>query len=703
MTPNAANPEITQAGVPAGGDAPKHLSFSRDLGEFLIEFSIALNRTVMYPEGHPSLDNAAAVVVQHLASILYERSTLSIGVAHRQLIIDGIATDNANPVLRSLAERLHQHHIGAITFRRGLTPREVLDALNVLGAEHGSGAQPAGLGNASRLTVGPHLRLYPLTYEKLEMTGEAEPAETEGGDTHRNSRIASLWIGMARAALANETTDGEKADAPVEPTAVARAINEHPSTQAYDQVIVGYLLQIAGELKTDGGTTSAAVRRHVSRLIDGLNEGALDRLIGMGGDLAQRHSFLLDALDGMAADAVVDLTRAAGRASNRSLSEPLLRVLGKLATVAESSGARAGPMADSALRDEVRRLISDWTAEGASPSYAAALDASVRLPGTGNGVEDSDRPEPVRLLRLSLALDAYGPPVGRALDALVASGELDEVVRVLHEARPGEAQDAAWARLAGRENIVRVLTLDSLEPRALQRLLDAADPDAVATALIDAIGEGSIPPDHPNALTAMLRLGPQITAEAGRRLSDESADVRRGMLEFLNESGIVPPGISPLGHATDPEPLIRREAVRLALLLPDERDRAIGIAIRDPDARIVHVGVRAIETGIPESLIPLVAGRTVDPALPMDLLTGMVRALGTVRSVVARDTLLRVATAGTTFLGRPRLAARSPAMLAGLAGLASLWNTDAKAAPVLKRARAASDAPTRAAAKGTES
>ena len=83
----------------------------------------------------------------------------------------------------------------------------------------------------------------------------------------------------------------------------------------------------------------------------------------------------------------------------------------------------------------------------------------------------------------------------------------------------------------------------------------------------------------------------------------------------------------------------------------------------------------------------------------MDLRTAAVRALGAVRSSVARDALLRVTSGGTSILGRTRLAPRSAEMLAGLSGLASMWADDPKAAEVLKRARASSDSSTRAAAR----
>src|SRR5438094_7875368 len=95
-------------------------TLSRELGDFLIELSIALHKHAMYPEGHPSLEPAAAAVQRRAALLLQDRATLSLGVARHQLVIEGVATDTRHPVLRELAGRLHRHHLGALTFRRGL-------------------------------------------------------------------------------------------------------------------------------------------------------------------------------------------------------------------------------------------------------------------------------------------------------------------------------------------------------------------------------------------------------------------------------------------------------------------------------------------------------------------------------------------------------------------------------------------------------
>src|SRR5438034_10115806 len=103
-----------------GAPPSEKAALSRELADFLIELSIALHKHAMYPKGHPSLAPAAAGVTRRSALLLENRSTLSLGVARRQLVIEGIATDPKHPVLGELAERLHRHHLGALPFRKGV-------------------------------------------------------------------------------------------------------------------------------------------------------------------------------------------------------------------------------------------------------------------------------------------------------------------------------------------------------------------------------------------------------------------------------------------------------------------------------------------------------------------------------------------------------------------------------------------------------
>src|ERR1700720_4616888 len=93
---------------------PTVATLSRELADFLVELSITLNKHAIYPQSPPLLHGAVDGVANRLGTLFVgERESLSIGVARRQLIIEGVATDPLNAVLKELAQRLHEHHVGA--------------------------------------------------------------------------------------------------------------------------------------------------------------------------------------------------------------------------------------------------------------------------------------------------------------------------------------------------------------------------------------------------------------------------------------------------------------------------------------------------------------------------------------------------------------------------------------------------------------
>ena len=152
----------------ASTTAPR-AALSRELNAFLVEFSVALHKHTMYPTGHPSLAPAAIRVTERALRLLADRPMLAFGVARHQLIIDGVATDPNQPVLRRLAEVLHQHRLGAVSILPGVESSEIRSAIHLLAVEAGEGVRPLGLEPAGRLSQWPHLRLHPLTLERLEL------------------------------------------------------------------------------------------------------------------------------------------------------------------------------------------------------------------------------------------------------------------------------------------------------------------------------------------------------------------------------------------------------------------------------------------------------------------------------------------------------------------------------------------------------
>src|SRR5436309_1015124 len=285
-------------------------ALSRELADFLIELSIALHKHAMYPEGHPSLAPAAAGVTRRAEHLFEERATLALGVARQQLVIEGVATDPKNPLLSELAGRLHRHHLGAVTFHRGLRVNEVVDVLKTLAVE-------------------------------AERTGGAE---------------------------------------------------------------------------------AAALRRRTSKLVGALHPGTLRRLIEMGGDNAQRTKFAIDATHGLAVDAVLEIVRAMADASHKTVSDPLVRMLSKLAQHAEQGAADARLQADESLREQVRDLLTGWTLEDPNPdAYGQALQRmTAGSPVAMLHGEEKHAVEPRRVVQTALEAGVLGFAAWRAVERLLA-------------------------------------------------------------------------------------------------------------------------------------------------------------------------------------------------------------------------------------------------------------------------------------------
>ena len=653
----------------------------------------------MYPADHPSLLPAAKAVAHRADLLLADRATLALGVARHQLVIEGVATDPKHPVLRELADRLHRHHLGAVTFSEGVTVEEVEELMRVLAVEADRGGQPLGLRPADALPRWPHLRLHPLTYERLELV--EEDGNTDGQTAADRARGAQLWVGLARVALAAE---GKDAPPSMEPAVIAKAIDAHSvqTAGAYDQAIVGYLLQIAQELKSAGSTESAALRRRMSRLIRGMKPETLRRLVEMGGDLSQRRQFVADAVEGMAVDSVVEIVQAAADTSHQSISHSLVRLFSKLAAHAESGTTEARPQAEAALRQQVRRLLDGWTLSDPNPgAYGAALQRMASAPPLfAAPAEEAYPTEPDRLARMGLELESAAVPVLEAADKMVEEGRVIELTELLEQMpATSEAARRLWARLATVDVVSQLAVQDTVDFKALERITGRAGP-AAAEPLLDALALAESRGARRGLIGLLARLGPRIGPLVVNRLNDQRWYVVRNLLMVLEEIGELPAGFSPLSLTKHHDGRVRWQAIKLQLGMPGEHDAALATGLEDSDERIVRLALTAAQQFCPEPMVAAVARRAAAQELHPDVRVLAIRVLGAAGAPAARDALLHLTSGGRSFLGGEKLARKSPELLAALGALASGWREDPEASRVLQRAAASRDADIRAAVQG---
>jgi hypothetical protein len=673
---------------PPGDDRAQPAALSRDLSEFLLELSIGVHRYAMYPPDHPSLLPAAENIIGRLGEIFMDRRSLSIGVARNQLVIEGVATESKHPVLRDLAKRLHGHQLGALSFTKGVVVKEVEGLLTTLAQDPEREGDPLGLLPPDQLPTWPHARLFRLGYDQLELRdqGQAEEQEPE--------RATHLWLGLARSAMA--TDDPEKASASTDAESIASSIKSRKQETSYDQVIVGYLLQLADELKSGKGGESETIRKRVSTLIRELDKPTLARLVGLGGSLDQRKKFVLDANQSLAVDSVMKILEAAADASHQTISHSLTRLLSKLSNHASQGTARVRDQADTALRDNVEELIKDWDLTDPNPDeYTMILDSMAKAAPVFHVEEDEEEGGDLtgahRVFQMALEVDSWGPTVVKAVSDLTDAGEVAYLLEMADEA----GDDSVVA-----ERLREYFT----NPKQLKRLLAGADVDeatlrsvvecmgsAAIPSLLDALTESEARSVRRKTFDVLAQIGDEVGEAIMTRLDEPRWFVVRNMLALVQRLPQRPKGFTAGPFMDHKDSRVRREAFPLAMEEPSLRQRALATGLADEDERLLRMALLEIQTSLPETLVPVLVNRVIKSERPGDLRAMAVRALLHSTSALTLEVLLEVASTGKSLLRKRKIADSTPEVLASLQTLAASWSHDARAREVLTAARKSKD------------
>jgi len=679
-------------------------ALSRDLSDFLVELSITLNKHAIYPSSHPLLDLAVDGVANRLGLLfIEERESLSIGVARRQLIIEGVATDPLNPVLKELAQRLHEHRVGAVKFVRGISRDELAQALAALAIDPIRSEKPIGLDTERVGELWPHVRFFPLTYDRLQLIEDDGSGEPTGADQMRSGRATQLWIGLARAALVSDTSnpapplEEQDDNTALEPATVARAIDEHQREDAYDQVIVGYLLQIGEELKTAEGAEAVGLQRRVSRLVGSLKESTLEKLLEMGGDKAQRRKFLLDASQGITVEAVIDLVKAASAAEGQTVSHSMLRMLSKLAHHPSSGGPRA--KTDPSVRDVMRRLIDDWSLDDPNPeAYRRALENISSTRGMAESASSDDvltECEPERMVQIAIEVGAMGPQVRAAMVDLCKSGRVEVLLDLVEKPPSAGAAAPIWDFLAEERILESLLDQPRVDIPLVSRFVRRLGAASAPTLLAAALGFDDAK-TRAQFYELLQSLGDDVGPAVAQRIPDASPAVQRELLALLGRLNTLPSGFSAQDYLAHAEPLVRREAVRLSLRNAAARETAILTALADGDDRVVFAGLSAAQESCPPAGIDLIKQRVDRGELDSQLRTMGIRIVAQQRTSETLSWFLRFVVTKARWPRRPKLRPSTPEMLAALSMIAVGWSDDPAAATVLKRAEQSKDAEVRA-------
>lgn len=668
---------------PGPGGAPaapgRVATLARDLADFLVEFSIVLHKRSLYPPGHPYLQESAERFVTCLESLLERREGLSIGVARRQLIIGGVATDSRNALLSDLARRLHRQRIASIGFQPGVSLEEIDELLRNLSGELGEEVGPLGL-RLECAASWPHvqIRAPELGRLLLDQGGAGREDEASAGAG------GELWVGLANLAL---SADGQSSPEGADPLIVARAIDDQVGQVAYDRVVLDYLGQMAEEISGRPGAREAKARERVSRLVASLRPETLRGLLEAGADHAERRRFALTASEVLAVEAVVEVVEAAAVTTGQSISNHLLRLLHKFAHHAEQTTGPARAEVESVLRKNVARLIAGWELDDPNPAeYTAVLEGMVRQAPPERALEaETGVCEAEIVLQIALETGCTGPRVFAAVDRLITEGRFGRVAELLARAPAGDTADGLWRAIATLPRLRAELAADPVNFTAVKGMAvrigaPAADP------LLDHLESAPDQTSRARALKVLIAIGPAALAPAAARFAQAPWYVQRNILVLHQTLNAWPTAFSPISCTLHPNPQVRREAYKLLLTYPQHRTSAMSHGMKDKDEGIVRLMLLAALEACPREVVKSVETFLGEGNRSPELRVLAVRVLARNTGPEALPRLVGLAGERRFFRGW-KLAAKSPIVLAALGALAQYWPSHPQAASLLDLAR----------------
>lgn len=663
--------------------------------QLLTRFAGTLNRRRAYSPSHPIVVAAEEQLLEAATTALRGRSTLSIGIARNELLVDGELWDVKNGTARELANRLHRRGVGAMAIEAGLTLDDLREALTWLARE------PGGANDVPPASGGLHITR--TAYDLLVLDDAIRDAQ---------SAIASLWRTLAEvtgiyaerheqmaqdAAIAAEYAglpllfDEEPAgDHGFDTDAILDALRDTITDDAVARRTAVALL----ELTNSGVSTTPQGRDLIGEqlltLLERLGHQSLRPLVKGLADGARQQQFVSEVVGVLPVSEAVTWLEVAATASEQQISHQMLRLMSKLSTVAVDRGDRRS---DTAFRDAAREIVKNWSLADPNPAdHAALLDRIAGFERTtlghdGAGPGHRSTVESARLVQMALELDAVGDDTIAAVELLVAQGEGRAVMEWITASGTVPAA-IALRGVATSERVVRQLLLtepvDRLEARAL---LDELDVSAADT-LLDVLAEAGSKGTRLLVRQRLAQFGDAITPRLLARLGDGPWYLIRNVLSLLQElatqSGGERAGLDAIASLqAHPQVQVRIEALRVLTRMDDaHRIAAFTTALRDEHERVVIAALQelaetSVERGpLPEAIVTQIMALVDGTAQSDPVRARAIRTLLFTRSDAVREWLINIVSRKSAILRRLTLAEPTQPAVSALHVLNRVYSDD---------------------------
>jgi hypothetical protein len=668
---------------------------ARDATALLAPLARALDRRRAYGPAHPVARDAAAALHETLALRLDGEARVVLQVARDVLLLDGEPVAGGTALARDLAARLHRRGVGAITIE-GMPAEASLHAL--LGHLCGEDDVDVVLDDASlaRPWTRPGITVAPLRYDRLVL-GEGSRAAGE-------AVVGECLVALARLAGIGDTWGRGAPDVEHEDPLqrLARLLSDPVGGRGAAREVANVLGALADGAADAPPAVRDAIAEGLGDILRRLGPGAVHAIVAALDKERDRRAVLAPLVAALPADAIVDWVRVVAEATGQSLPQEVLRLVGKLA---RPDGLLARDVAEPALREAARALVSGWTIADPNPGVhrallerIAACEARKAAADEGNGTGGAVSPvEDVRIVALAIEVDVVTPGVHEAAHAMLARGELVPLLAMLRRASGSHVAASLNAALRDDGAIARVLLAPEADPADGEALLALFGVESVPL-LLDLLARAPRRETRRLVLARLRALGPDVAPLLVPALATAPSALARNLLLLLRDLGASSSVAvqAALRRQDDTSVGVRAEALRFLAGIDAARGRAILRALRDPAPRVVRAALGAVADHaatlrhgdapgydvrtLLEDLVGVAGAKHLDERTQ----ASAVLAAGAIGGAQVRDWLAKLLVRRTRVLRRRVLARPSAVTIAALHVLRRHWRRDPLVAEVLE-------------------
>lgn len=654
----------------------------------LTRLALAIARRRAYGDVHPMVEQADAQLAEALARHVGTEGTLSLAVAHRELLVDGQPAQ-FGAVSQDLATRLHQMNLGAVRFTPGVS-REAITTFVRLVARRAADVRPdEPLPNLPGVVLGR------LDFDHLGLADdEAIEAET-----------SKLWRSLADRVFAAVNADGADSDLMESPATIGAALSQAAENADSARAAFEALKGMAEQVAMAPRRVRDEIGERLQALISVTEQSAIVAALRAGGTVP-RERLVSNVVEVLPAAAVVRWLNSAAVAAGRDLSPHLLRLLTKMSV--HFRGRRPEAVAE-AVRETARDLVEGWDLKEPNPEEHASLLETLAgwsarggetAAATGDSFSDPCAQEASRLVQMAIELDMVSEDAMFAVRRLADAGHATTVLSWLERGASAETSALLRDHTFTPTAILQVLLADPLDVAEVRLILEATPPESSGV-LLEALEKCESRTGRRliyDRLRAMQgSVVPAVCAHLSRPIPWYFA---RNLLALLRDLLAAEPAVAaslavgPLFLFQRHEHVaVRREAVRVLAQMPMTRTSALRRALDDQGAEVRLAAIDAAFASRTESWPAEMSQRLLaiagDESVDVPVREKAVRAVSGTGTTEVRAWLLAHASRKSTLLGALRLAPVTPTVRAALHILATHHGDAPDAAPVIALARKA--------------